>query len=83
MRTITIHVFTDGEPDPISGACPEAEVLGIQVADSDGRTDRRDYYDFRLAAPVQEHLLGEVTQLVDDLLSNHVAEAGSLQPALF
>jgi hypothetical protein len=81
MRSIRISLFTDRESDPIAldgGHC----WMGIQVDDVD-ELGRKDVYDFRLESPVREHVLGEVTQLVSDLVSSSCQQLGGLQPALF
>lgn len=82
MQSLVISVFTSNEVVPVYGTVVDEDVVMIQVCDtSDWRNP--EYYDFRFLAPVQEHLLCEVEQLVSDLCRDHVVHSGGLQPQLF
>lgn len=82
MHTLSVRLFTDAESDPLYGTYPDVDYLGVQV-DLVDELGRKDVYDFRLKSPVRDHLLGEVTQLIADLLSGSCQKLGGLQPALF
>jgi hypothetical protein len=82
MHRLVIALFDEGDQDPLYGTIVDSAVVGVQVThETEGPVG--EVYDFRLQAPVMEHVLCEVTQLLEDLVSSSCASIGGLQPALF
>jgi hypothetical protein len=82
MQRLLITIFGDDEHVHRYEDLPGEEHVLIQV-EMGPNWRESEVYDFRLSAPVHEHVLGEVTQLVDDLIHHCVARVGGLQPQLF